>query len=227
MAFANPDLLDGDWRGALAETKALLAPVRGLLSLHGPFLDMAPGSPDPQVNALVARRYKHALDIAAELGAGIIVFHANFIGSLRNEDYRRGWHERNVRFWNAIAEYAEGSGVTVAVENMWEFDPAIIGDMLSEVDHPCLRACLDVGHAHLFSQVAFDGWLDVLGKRIIHTHLNNNAGVIDEHHGLADGVLLYPVLLDKLRALPNRPSFTLEMDRVEDMRASLTYFNLS
>lgn len=226
MAFANPDLLDGDWRGALAEAKTLLTPIHNLITLHGPFLDMAPGSPDHQVNALVASRYKHALDIAAEVGARIVVFHANFIGSLRNEDYRRGWHERNVHFWRKIADYAEGCGVMVAVENMWEFDPQIIGELLTEIDHPYLRACLDVGHAHLFSPVAFDTWLDVLGKWIIHTHLNNNAGIIDEHHGLSEGVLAYPTLLDKLRMLPHHPSFTLEMDSIEDMRASLKYFNI-
>jgi sugar phosphate isomerase/epimerase len=226
MAFSQPDLLDGDWRGAIAETKSLLTAVPGLLTLHGPFLDMAPGSPDPQVNALVAARYKQALNIAAELGVQIVIFHANFIGSLRNEDYRRGWHERNVRFWSKIADYAQECGVMIAVENMWEFDPQIIGDVLTEIDHPCLRACLDVGHAHLFSQVSFDTWLEVMGKWIIHTHLNNNEGVIDQHHGLEDGVISYPALLDKLRALPTQPSFTLEMDNIEDMRASLKYFRL-
>jgi sugar phosphate isomerase/epimerase len=226
MEFAYPDLLDGDWRSAVAEAKALVDSVPGMITLHGPFLDMAPGSPDPQVNALVASRYKHALNIAAEVGAQIVIFHANFIGSLRNEDYRRGWHERNVHFWRKIAAYAEECGVMVAVENMWEFDPEIIGDVLTEIDHPYLRACLDVGHAHLFSHVGFDTWLNVLGRWIIHTHLNNNAGVIDEHHGLADGVLTYPPLLDKLRSLPNHPSFTLEMDNLDDMRASLQYFRL-
>ena len=36
--------------------------------------------------------------------------------------------QSNVAFWEQIADYAQQLNVTVAVENMWEFDPDIIGD---------------------------------------------------------------------------------------------------
>jgi sugar phosphate isomerase/epimerase len=226
MAFAYPDTLDNDWQSIVAEYRTLLRDVPGLITMHGPFFDMVPGSIDRKIEQITMERYQQAVRIAADVGAKIIVFHANFIAAIRTDAYRQGWQERNVVFWHEMAAYAEQHDVTLAVENMWEFDPYIIGDVLRRVEHPRLRACLDVGHAHLFSKHPFEEWLKALEPYLVHLHLNNNPGDMDIHQGLHDGVLDYAALLPKLRALPNPPSMTLEMDRVEDMRASLDLLQL-
>lgn len=229
MTFAFPDMLDGNWESQIPVYRDLLAPVRanhGRLTLHGPFMDLPAGSPDAQISRVVADRHRHAIHIAAQLGAEIVILHANYIAQITTEDYRRGWHKRNLAFWKPIADEAAASGVTIAIENMWEFDPHIIGDMLGDLDHPALRACVDVGHAHLFSRVPFATWLEVMGPFIVHAHVNNNDGHVDVHRALTDGVLDYEPLLTALRALPQPPSFTLEMDSVEDMVESLPYFVL-
>jgi sugar phosphate isomerase/epimerase len=226
MAFAYPDVLDGDWKSEAAWYAAALKDV-SLVTMHGPFLDMSPGSPDKRIDALVRERYRQALDIAPMIGARTIVFHANFIGSLRNADYRIGWHARNVEFWGDMARFAAERGVVIAVENMWEFDPHIIADILQAVHHPHLRACIDVGHAHVFSDVPFEHWLAVNAPYIVHTHLNNNDGVLDIHGAFPDGVLDYRAILPRLRALPHTPTMTLEMDEPDMMRRSLSYFELA
>ncbi|MCC6804207.1 MAG: sugar phosphate isomerase/epimerase [Anaerolineae bacterium] len=226
MAFAYPDVLDGDWRAEMERYRALLKPVTGVLTLHGPFLDMSPASPDNQINEVCRGRFRHALRIAHELGGKIVILHANFIAAIRTESYRTGWHARSVTFWADIAEYAQQLGVTVAIENMWEFDPDIIGDVLKEIDHPYLRACIDIGHAHLYSEVTFTRWLDTLKPYLVHLHVNNNDGSMDFHGGLAGGFLDYPHLLGMVRALPNPPSITMEMDSIADMEASLGFFQL-
>jgi sugar phosphate isomerase/epimerase len=110
---------------------------------------------------------------------------------------------------------------------MWEFDPDIIGDVLKTIDHPNLRACIDVGHAHLYSNVPFETWLERLAPYIVHAHVNNNDGVSDIHGGLALGACDYARLLPQLRALTPPPSLTLEMDNVADMEASLSFFRLA
>lgn len=225
MAFAYPGLLDGDWRGLVREYQALLAGIP-LRTMHGPFFDMSPGSLDQQVNALVMSRYRQALDIAAELRVSTVVFHANFIASLRTEVYRDGWTKRNIAFFAELAPYAAERGVTVTIENMWEYEPAIIVDVIRSVGRPGIRACLDVGHAHLFGEVPWDQWLAVVGPVLAHVHLNNNDGRVDVHCALDDGVLNYGALIPQLRALPVPPTMTLEMDSPEDMAASLGYFQL-
>lgn len=230
MAFAFPDVLDGAWETLLVQYKRLLAPVPGPITLHGPFMDMVSGSPDERINAVCRERYFHAIDIAAELGSKIVVVHANFIGSLHNVPYRLGWHQRNIAFWKPMAQRASDHGVTVVLENMWEFDPTIIPELLAEVDHPNLRACLDIGHAHLFSDSKFtlQDWLRAVEPWLIHTHMNNNNGKIDEHHGFdyERGVINYSEVLRMVRALPTQPNIVLEMDLVEDMRASLHHLQI-
>jgi sugar phosphate isomerase/epimerase len=232
MAFAFPALLDGDWRETLQSYKAWLKPIRGPITMHGPFLDMAPGSPDSRINDICKARYKHGIAIASQLGARYIVFHANFIAAIHNTEYRVGWHQRNLTFWREMAAIAADHGLTIVIENMWEFDPDIIGDLLTEVNHPNLRACIDIGHAHLFSistdpDITFEDWLLTMEPFLAHMHLNNNDGRLDVHRSLADGIMNYAELLKRIRQLPTPPTMTLEMDRVEDMRISLSYFHLN
>jgi sugar phosphate isomerase/epimerase len=228
MAFAFPDVLDGDWRYEISKYKQWLKPIQGQLTLHGPFLDMVSGSPDPRINAVCVSRYSHAIRIANELGANQVILHANFIGSLHNTFYRVGWHQRNVEFWIPLADYARTHGVTIALENMWEFDPTIIGDLLGEINHPNLRACLDVGHAHLFTDTTYnwDYWLQIMQPWLIEFHMNNNNGILDEHHGFdwEHGVLDYHQLLPQLMSNFPDATFVLEMDKVQDMADSLYYF---
>lgn len=230
MAFAYPHILDDDWRTTLAEYQDILKPVPGDLTMHGPFLDMVSGSPDPRINAVCVARYSHAIRIASELNAKQVVFHANFIGSLHNTFYREGWHARNVDFWGPIADYAEQHNVTILLENMWEFDPTIIADLLSEVNHPYLRTCLDVGHAHLFTnnQYTFEYWLRTMEPWLTEIHMNNNNGILDEHHGFdwEKGVLDYHKIIPLIRSIHPHLDLVLEMDLVEDMRDSLHYFRI-
>lgn len=230
MAFAYPDVMDGNWEHELSIYRTILRRVRGGLTLHGPFMDMVSGSPDARINEVCATRYRHAMHITADLGSELVVFHANFIGSLHNVQYREGWHIRNVDFWGQMAEYAERQGVTIALENMWEFDPSIIGDILREVNHPHLKACLDTGHAHVFGdeQFSLQNWIDELTPWLVHTHMNNNNGIIDEHHGFdwAEGVLDYHDILKRIRALDAPPNIVLEMWSAIDMERSLPYLEL-
>ncbi len=166
------------------------------------------------------------LQIAHDLEAEKIVFHANFLSQVHSEDYRLGWTKRNIDFWGPLASYAALLGVTIVIENMWESDPYLIADVLKAIDHPRLRACLDVGHAHLYSRVPFETWVRVTAPYLVHTHLNNNDGEDDVHRGFADGVMDYGRILPLLRSVPEPATWVLEMDRVVDMRASLSQLNL-
>lgn len=226
MAFAQPDILDGDWKSLVTEYRPLLRTVPGSIAMHGPFMDMAPGSPDAHIKRVTTERYRQAIEIASALGVELLVLHANFISSIHTFEYQMAWHNRNLHFWGPLADYARQQGVTVAIENMWEYSPDILGDLIKDVAHPNLRACLDVGHAHLYGEVDFTDWIKALEPILIHTHINNNDGKIDIHMGLNHGVLNYVVLLDQLRKLPRPPSFTLEMDAVDFMLSSLPYMDL-
>lgn len=231
MPFAYPDILDEQFKPTLDTVRTLLRDVRGAVTLHGPFFDMNPGSVDERMNTLARYRYTQALEAAAALGIKRMVVHANFLAAIRNDFYRIGWHERNVRFWADFADIARTYDVVICIENMWEFDPSILAKLLAEVNHSALRFCLDVGHSFLFSDdgITLTDWLRQLQPWLIHAHLNNNNGKIDEHHGFnyPKGALDYHAILPQLRALDPAPLMVLEMDKVEDMRDSLSYFQLA
>ncbi len=220
MAFAFPNILDGDWRVTLAEYKEILKPVKGDITIHGPFMDMVSGSPDQRINAVCVARYSHAIRIASHLGAKQVVFHANFIGSLHNTFCTR----------NGNLLRTEQHGITILLENMWEFDPTIIADLLQEVNHPYLKTCLDVGHAHVFGSehYTFEYWLQTMEPWLTEIHMNNNNGIIDEHHGFdwEKGVLDYHKIIPQIRSINPNVDLVLEMDSVDDMRESLRYFRI-
>jgi sugar phosphate isomerase/epimerase len=223
----DTDLLDGDWRELLDQHQALLQGLDGELAVHGAFRELSPASMDQRIVALTRERYTLNLDIAAELGARHLVFHTDFMPIVRNPAYRPGWTERQVEFWEPMAEEAAKRGVVIVLENMWEPDPDVIGDVLDQVDSPHLCACLDVGHVYLFSDyLPLETWVERISHRLVHCHMNNHRGFFDEHLplDLPGGVIDYKRdVLPLLRALPNQPTLVLEMDEIEYLESSLRY----
>lgn len=227
QSFAFPSLLNDDhWNEIVAKYAVQLQSFTGPVALHGAFMDMAPGSPDKLFLQVTHQRTLRDFDIAQRLNAKTIVYHANFIATIHNDDYREGWTKRMVEFYKPIADEAEKLGLQLVLENMWEFDPSIIRRVLDEVASPALAACLDVGHSQLFSHLLLEDWLQDLNGWIAHIHINNNYGEIDEHLALDDGVLDYEKILPRLAELPRTPTIVLEIERLEDIEHSLTFFKL-
>lgn len=223
QTFAYPPLFTDGWRDVMRGYQARLRDVPGEIALHGPFMDLAGGSLDPLINDVVRRRVEQALYVAGELGARTVVFHANFIATILNAEYRAGWTQRQVDFWGPLAEQAHANGQVIALENMWEFDPDIIGDVLRQLESPGLRACLDIGHTYLFSDLPLEHWLARLDGYIVHVHANNNNGELDHHQGLDDGVLDYRAIVPQLAHVEPSPSIALEIEHTGDIRRSLDF----
>lgn len=222
----HPDLLDGKWRSLVALHRRLLKGFEGEIALHGSFYDMAIASEDPQIARITRKRYLRCLHIAAELSARNVIFHANYLPWVRNTAYLRQWTRRQAEFWAEIAVEAEQLGLILALENMWEPSPDIIGRILEWVDSPFVAACLDIGHARLYSDsLPLISWITRLRDRLVHCHINNTRGIEDEHLALdaVGGVIDYSIILPILFTLPSPPLICLEMDRLEDLERSLRF----
>ncbi len=223
----DPELLDGGWRELVAEHKALLDGFEGALALHGAFYDLCPASLDRRVAALARERFLLNLDIAAELGARHVVFHTDFIPTVPNLGYRSGWTERQVAFWRGMLHAIGERRLTVALENMWEPQPDILGEVLDRIASPLVGACLDVGHCVLYSADRSPAnWVARLGERLVHCHLNNHGGRYDDHLALdaPGGVIRYREdVLPLLTGIPTQPWCVLEMDDPEHLERSLRY----
>jgi sugar phosphate isomerase/epimerase len=227
QAFADPAVLANDWVAVLDEHQRLLTGFKGHLGLHGAFYDMVSASLDPAIVDVTRIRYRQNLHAAAVLEADYIVFHVNYMGFLKFPDYRPGWHRRQVAFWQPYAEEAARLGIYILLENLWEDDPTLITEILTAVNNPYLKACLDISHATLFSRDPIEHWLTVFTPHLHLCHLNNHDGQQDLHWPLNRGVIDYPHIMELLRRLPAAPLFTLEMPHLEWMKSSLDYFQLS
>jgi sugar phosphate isomerase/epimerase len=182
QAFYDPVLLEQE-PGAI---KAHRDAVGGLLpiSLHGPFADLCPGSFDPMVREVARNRFELAYRTAHSLRVTDIVLHHGHVPGFSPPER---WLPRWVAFWR---EFLQGkSGVRFHIENVVDRGPRLLSDVVRELGHPDVDICLDIGHAHCYSNTPVRSWIEELGPWIGYVHLHDNRGVDDEHLGLGQGTL--------------------------------------
>lgn len=197
-AFAFPKVLDEIREEQIALHRAHLINV-GPLSLHGPYLDLYPASPDPELVRISQRRHEAGMTAAERLGVQLYVGHLNFVPLIRNPDYRAKFVERTAGFWRPLGRRAAASGITIVLENMWEPDPSLQVEVIRLVDLPNVKASFDNGHALIYSSLSAADWIRSLGRNLAHCHLHDNDKSMDQHRAVRDGVEQWPSLLLELR----------------------------
>ncbi len=226
--FGNdPNLLDGAWRTQIQRYRKALSGFGGELALHGAFLDLFPGSPDRRVASLARDRFYTNLQIAAELGAHLVDFHANYLPQIDDPRYLPAWLERQTAFWQDLAAEAGRLGVMLVIENMWEPEPSILNRIIEGTASPFVRVCLDIGHAYVYSKLGVSDWIEALKPQLVYVHLHNTDGQRDVHLPLSTGVLDMRSILYQLRSLSEPPIFCLEMPNLTDIKASLPFLDLA
>ncbi|MBN1874439.1 MAG: sugar phosphate isomerase/epimerase [Anaerolineae bacterium] len=226
QAFSHPQVLTGDWRALLKMYQSWLCDFPGPIAFHGAFFDISGASDDPDIVALTRKRYLLSMDIAAELGAEHIVFHTNFIPMIRTERYRLDFIQRLTAFLDPLGYEAEQRNLWIAMENMWDPDPSILKAIMQGTTAPHIGVCLDISHAYLYNNAhPLDQWVTQLIPYLIHCHLNNTRGVIDEHLALnvPGGAINFSRLLQTLARLPNTPWLVLELDDPHAVAQSLKF----
>ncbi|MFZ5354886.1 MAG: TIM barrel protein [Bacillota bacterium] len=58
---------------------------------------------------------------------------------------------------------------------------------MEAVDSSKFSLCLDVGHAHINSNMLLERWVKGLNSKIRYVHLHNNDGKSDKHFGILRG----------------------------------------
>lgn len=223
VGFAAPQVLDGDWEERLRQLQPICRSIPGPISMHGPFLDLSPASPEPRLRALTRERYRHALRIAQAIGARYLVLHTQFNPNLRQPTYPDLWLEQNLRFFTDLQPAIVESGTTIVLENMWDPYPEHLAELLAALPAEQFAACLDAGHAHLHSQVGYRSWIEALGDRLQYVHLSDNHGDWDEHLALGQGTVDFFGLTEAMRAAGRQPWYVFEVKLWSDVQASLRH----
>ena len=212
------DRLEEDWHRNLADALH----KEGLLcSVHLPFHDLQPGSVDDYILQSTRDRLKKAIRVAAIYEPRFLVAHANFIPLY--SDLYSSWLKRALRTWKEVlAEWPEHP--PLYLENVREYDPGALADLMAELQQHRVRFCFDLGHwasyCGGFQYNNLSLWMQTLGQYLAHLHLHDNDGVADQHLGLGQGNIPWAEVFSGLELLDLRPTLTLEPHTKEDLFSS-------
>jgi len=194
----------------LSETKPKVdAQVRSVSNriFHGPFNELFPCAIDPLARDLAAKRYLQAVQMSMVYGAKRLVFHGGYLPHV----YYPCWYtEQSILFWKDFLKKIP-ENVTLYIENVMESDPQWMADIAAGVDDPRFRLCLDVGHAHVCSEIGVMQWLETLAPWLTHFHIHNNDRSFDTHSPLDQGTIPMKTFLTRADALCPDATFTLEV----------------
>lgn len=192
------------------------------ITVHGPFMDLSPASPDPGIRELSIKRYDQLLEVIPVLKPVTVVGHCGY-DKKRHHLIMDEWFEGTVDFWGRVAAALKGYGVALMLENVYEEHPDEILSVVAALDTPGVGVCLDVGHMNVFSTASLSTWLETLGSHIGQLHLHDNKGDFDLHLPVGEGVVDFRRVFGFVDS--KRPVLTLEPHEEQDLYRSLAYLN--
>jgi sugar phosphate isomerase/epimerase len=203
------DALDSVIPEELAAHAGILAANELKTTIHGPFMDLNPGSLDPLVRQATMHRFTQVFDAAEIIRPSIIVFHPGY-DRWRYGESRQKWLDNSVDFWRKLLVRAERIGCTIAIENIFEEEPSTLRSLFEAIDSPLFCHCFDVGHWNLFAKVSLDDWFAELGGYIAEAHLHDNNGTKDDHLPVGEGEIDFYALFALLKRHAPHAVYTLE-----------------
>lgn len=190
------------------------------VTVHGPFMDLSPSSPDPDIVAVTQKRFDQLLHILPAISPWTLVAHAGY-DPRRHFFMADVWLERSLAFFKKVAQRTQDAGCRLMLENVFEESPEDLLPLLQGLDSEAIGVCLDVGHMNAMSTVGLDHWLSVLGERIGEIHLHDNLGARDSHLAMGQGTIDFKRLFHFIAE--KKPILTLEPHEETDLFGSLAY----
>lgn len=218
--FLPADVLDTLIPEELAAIAEALARDDRPCTIHGPFMDLNPGSAEPLLRKTTLHRFHQALDAAAILKPRVMVLHPGY-DKWRYGSAQELWLKNSIESWREVEERARTIGCVIAVENIFEEEPGTLRALLDEIDSPWLRHCFDVGHWNLFARVGLEEWFAELGGYVAETHIHDNNGQRDDHAALGEGNIDFNLFFTLLKRDAPQAVRTIEAHSREALERAL------
>jgi sugar phosphate isomerase/epimerase len=145
------------------------------------------------------------MDFCAHVGADPLVCHPWTFGlDVGTWDYesKKVLSEEEKEFISNILSEAADRSLTLALENgPVDILVQVLTAMASHPGEHYLGICIDSGHANMHSDMSTSPTVDVIRPvkdRIIHLHLHDNDGVLDDHRIPGDGVSDWPAVFAEM-----------------------------
>ena len=188
------------------------------ITIHAPFMDLSPGAVDSKVKKITSERFLQIFDIAEIMEPEAIVFHSGY------EKWKYGqridiWLENSLITWKPLVSRAMEMGLKMAVENIFEDDPANLRLLMENMGSESFGICFDTGHFNLFSRIPLDEWLRQLKPYIMELHLHDNNRTSDDHLAIGEGTFDFDTLFLSLK--DKNLIYTIEGHTKEDVVKSM------
>lgn len=194
---------------------------RGLRpTLHGPFIDLSPGSTDPLILEVTNRRFDQLLVAAEIFRPRSVTCHLAY-DHTKHSYFKELWLEQSLVTWRRLAERLRALDCRLMLENTYERAPEEMLPALNELAALSVGLCLDAGHLNLFSSVRPVKWIEEAGPCLGQLHLHDNFGHRDDHLPVGQGRIDYQDLFRNLAYIPEPLTVTLEVG-IEGADLSLT-----
>lgn len=195
---------------------------------HAPFrFPIKDGTPEDRAERFEAMR--KSLYGTAVLGANTFVMHPLSPFTLEKVDPEHETFEINAEFISRLAEYAEGLGITVCIENLpfpyFTLTTCEAVDRLVRyINLDNVKACLDTGHVNYIAHtknvlgIGLEGYVPCTVTEAVHIfsdklgtcHIHQNYGKNDDHALLDDGNIDMVSFAKALRDVHYHGVFSLE-----------------
>ncbi len=190
------------------------------VTLHATFYDINLSTVNSYLRAATLDCYKAYLDLASQLNARVMVIHAGYIhkDAANIPTLKKIARSNLIENLNILGDYATERNIFLGLENsppnrnlLMVADSRNHVEILRQVNHPRVRACFDLAHAHLHG-LDLKEYYDHIRDFLVEIHAHNNNGEEDQHLGMDRGVIDYksfflenritvPVILE-IRNLP-------------------------
>lgn len=176
-------------------------------------------SPDASEREKAQDIVKCQLDTAAILGCRSILVipgcvNAEFAVPGRIEDYE-DTYARSLESLEKVKGHAEGCGVEIALENVWNkflLSPMEMRDFIDKLQSPWVGSYLDIGNT--LANGYPEQWVKTLGSRIKKVHFKDYRVEAGGLHGFVDllaGDVNYPAVMEALKKVGYDDWVTAEM----------------
>jgi sugar phosphate isomerase/epimerase len=152
-------------------------------SIHAPYLDLYPGSPDANVRQKTQACFEGVYQVALNLSVRHIIFHHNYDPSACSKPT---WAKCSRAFWQNYLKNKPPE-IQIHLENIMDASTELISEVVRQVASPNLNVALDIGHVHAYSKTPLLEWIADLGNQIGYVHLHDNHGRDDDHLALGQG----------------------------------------
>ncbi len=190
------------------------------VTFHAPFMDLRPGAIDPKIRQATRERLQQVFDLVPFFRPLTVVCHPSF-----DERYYvstgQAWLEKSIETWTYFLEVVKESKTVIALENVYETEPAPLVALFQALASPRFGFCFDTGHFNVFSRIPLVDWIEKLGPLVVELHLHDNNGSADDHAPVGKGNFPFSELFSRLRERNLHPLLTLEAHSLPHLWESL------